>query len=236
MEENNHPLVDSLGLPPPVQTAETVETVEATPVTVPRKKQQRKRNPVAAREARRINTEFGDSTPKDQVDFKLGSAIAPKRRDFMRIVKMVGDDLQKIDPSLPKNISPVHYAVVKKVIQLALREEMAYATGYCPQCKKYIVPQSFCPVHKTPIEIQIPDDKLEKNSNQMREVMMKRIAPELKMANTTININNTMINLTSGIAQIISEFVPPDKKMECNIKIRTLLGSYKNAIAESTPG
>jgi hypothetical protein len=190
----------------------------------------------AAAAHREISIGMGFSSPPDQAEKKYGSYIPQKKRDFMRIIGLVNRAMVDADPTLPKDISAAHYAVIAKILQIALRDNNALGQAYCPKCKTGITPICTCPTCKTPVEIKIPIDKLEKNSTSCLETMLDRFAPKLQSQTTNINIQSTIVNLTGGLAQIITEFVSPEKRLECGIKIRSLIASYQNAVGtEITP-
>jgi len=178
----------------------------------------------ARKQVREFNVAAGLSSPPDEAEKKFGNAIPKKKRDFLSVVYYLNKDLAKGYSNIPKNMSVLHYATVAKITQIALRDNEKLSHVTCPKCQENI-------------EVKIPQDKLEKNSCAMLETLLDRMAPKLQTATTQINIQNTIVNLTGGLAQIITEFVPPEKRLDCGIKIRSLIASYQNAIGtEVTPG
>jgi transcription elongation factor Elf1 len=190
-------------------------------------------NKAARKLAKSINLSMGLTQPADEAEKKYGKTLLPQKRDFHRILYYLENKIREDDPTIPRTMSASHFAVVKKALQIALRDTNTIASGKCPTCKKIVEPVCTCPDCNTAMVIAIPYDKLEKNSINCLEIVMDRMAPKLASLTTEVNVYNTIVNIGSGLAQIITQYVSPDKRLDCNIQIRSLLESYKNASSQA---
>jgi transcription elongation factor Elf1 len=177
-------------------------------------------NKAAAKRARAINR-FLDPSLKctDGSERLFGKEINPKRRDFHRILMFIERQMRQEDPTLPRTVSLGHYAVMKRLFELANRDNINKIKFKCPECGKAA-------------EAECIDPKLEKNSVTALEVLADRMFPKMATITHEINIYNTILNIGSGMAQIVTEYVSPDKRVDCMVKIRALLASYRQDVSE----
>jgi hypothetical protein len=187
-------------------------------------------NKAARKAARQANIALGLSMPPDQAERKYGAAMKPARRDFHKIMCYIENQARRSGINLPKEISAPHFQTVKKLIEIAHRDNNFQYYPKCPKCKENV--EVVCKTCGTSIDIMVPSEKLERNSVMCLEALLDRFAPKLATQSTEINIHQNIINMGSGIAQIISQYVPNDKLPDCMIQIRSLLGTFKNATTQ----
>lgn len=174
------------------------------------------RSKAAAKRARAINQFLDPSLKPDEASKKLGHHIAPNRRDFHKILMLIETQMRREDPTLPRQISLGHYKVVQKLFQYAMRDNEASIQVKCPKCQEKL-------------EVPITDSKTEKNSVTALEILTDRMFPKLASLTHEVNIHNTIINITTGLATIVAKYVPQDQRLNCNIELRALFESAKAA-------
>lgn len=171
---------------------------------------------IAKRAAREANRAL-DPTLID-VDFerKMGKQIPKTQRDMSAIVRYMDRTMRQIDPSLPREISPVHLGVLQKLTNTAFRDNLLEEEVKCPHCgEKHTVLQT--------------NAKNEQNSVKALEILTDRMFPKVATLTHEVNLSGQITNLAEKLATIVIKYVPAgEKRALCIGEIYDLIETMAN--------
>ena len=151
----------------------------------------------------------------EDYDKKMGRSIPRTKRDMSAIIYHQDRALRKEDPSLPRDVSPSHMMVVKRLMGVALRENSSNIEVECPHClEKH--------------EIALPSVKLEQNSLKALESLADRMFPRLGNITHEVNLQGQISTYAEKISAVIVKYVPPEKRMLALGEIYSMLEGKEN--------
>jgi len=167
-------------------------------------------NKKARKSAREVNL-FIDPTLKEDGDYvnKNGNRLPKRMRDFSRVVERIDTELRRVDPSMPKDVSPIHYLSIKKAIDVAYRENIMKKEISCPKCREAF-------------EVDYPNVKAEANSIAALNILFDRMYAKLGHLTQEINLTGYMNVITEHIVKIVVKYVPLEKKPEAMASVSEL--------------
>lgn len=161
----------------------------------------------ARKAARQVNL-FLDPSLKEEGDYvkKNGNRLPKRARDFSHVASHLDREIIKKGEHIPPNISPLHYLAIKKVFEIAYRENVTEKEVECPSCDYKF-------------NVDFPNVKAEANSIAALNALFDRMYPKLGHLTQDINITGYMNTITEYIVKIVVAYVPANKKPEAMAKI-----------------
>lgn len=162
----------------------------------------------ARRAARQVNL-FLDPSLKEESDYvkKNGKRIPKKRREFSSVVERLDNEMKKsLQKQVPADISAVHYLSMKKIFEIAYRDNDLNKQVTCPKCKEKF-------------NVELPHVKAEANSLTALSTLFDRMYPKLGHLTQEINLTGYMNVISESIVGIVVKYVPQEKKPEAMAKI-----------------
>ena len=169
-------------------------------------------------------------------NFKAGNKEGEKakgipkgKRDLNKILQSLHTQLKSSGVKMPYDTDPVVGALVWGQLKIATRDNDEQIEKYCETCgESHDISFSYdCPVNGKGqnVFLKIPNVQMEKNTIQAASTIFNRLFPTLQSVSGTINIEGKMLTMADAIGQIITEFVPGKKRLDCLQKIDEMISS-----------